>query len=1079
MRTLHEKLCLLIVLLISFPLSVLAQNKTVTGTVRDAVDVVIGASVMVKGSTNGTITDLNGNFSLSVPASAKELVISFVGYETQYVAINNRTKIDVTLSESTQMLEEVVAIGYAKVKRKDLTASTVSVGGNDLKIAPVTTAAQALTGKAAGVSVISQSGAPGADINITVRGGTSITQSTSPLYIVDGFEMENGLQNVDINDIESIDVMKDASATAIYGSKGANGVIIITTKSGKSGKTEVSYNTYVSFEKLGKKLDILNTLDYVKYQYEYQVLGGNGDKFANMFGGDVNAPDFYSNAYNRINQDYANREGIDWQDLIFGGTGLTQNHNVNVSGGTEKTKYMLSYNYTGQDGIMDKHGYAKNNIRLKLNHELWKGVRFDFNTNFSDTKVEGGGSLGGALKMTILQPVTGGVQFTNEQFIGSDISDAMSAIDSQYDIYNPIITNDAVTNIKKTRQYTVNAGLEFDFLKDFTFRTAGSYMWQQARSDYWDDGRTKTAENNKGPYGSRNNNEKYSWQITNTLSWGHDFGKHKLNALLGQETRYSESIKLDNEYREFDENNFGLNQVGMAKSVIYSSSKSHGGRVSFFGRIGYNYNERYLINATVRADGSSKFSKGNKWGTFPSVSAAWRISEEAFMKEQTLFQQLKLRVGYGKAGNDNIDDNMYATDYGSGHYAVNDQDVSTLVPGDVIGNKNLKWEVTTTTNIGLDMSLLNSRLNLSIDFYNNQSDNLLIKNKIPTSTGYSNQYQNIGSVRNRGLEIVLNTVNVATKDFRWTSDFNIALNRSKVLSIYGDDKDDSFIQNASSRIDYMVEVGRALGQFYGYKYDGVYTTDDFVQTADGKYSLKDGVASLKGKNRTSIKPGDVKYVCTAGKTDKQVDGKEVGNPVWSTDDRTVIGNAQPKFQGGFNNTFTYKNFDLTVFMNFMVGNKIFNMSTQRFIGPYLPNQNTLSNMNNRFTLIDPATGRETTDLARLAELNPQQYDKKAMWSLHSDNKIAISDGLDYYLEDGSFLRIGQITLGYTFPKRWMKKINVSNLRLYGTLNNIATITGYSGYDPEVASSSSLLTMGIDNSSYPRSKSYVVGLNLTF
>lgn len=1073
MRILHKTLCLLMLLLMSCPLSLFAQNKTITGTVRDAIDVVIGASVTVKGNSSiGTITDMNGNFKLSVPASAKELVVSFIGYEDQMLTIGGKTHFDVTLKESSVMLEEVVAIGYAKVKRKDLTASTVSVGGDELKIAPVTTAAQALTGKAAGVSVITQSGAPGADINITVRGGTSITQSTKPLYIVDGFQMDDGLQNVDINDIETIDVMKDASATAIYGSAGANGVIIITTKSGKAGKTEVNYNAYVSFEKLGKKLDILGIQDYVKYQYEYQVLGGNGDKFADMFGGDVNASDFYTGAYSRISNEYGNREGIDWQDLIFGGTGLTQNHNVAINGGTEKTKYLLSYNYTGQEGIMSKHGYDKNNIRLKLNHELWKGVRFDFNTNFSDTKIEGGGSLGGALKMTILQPVTGGVKFTNQQFINSDISDTMSEIDSQYDIYNPIITNDAVTNIKKTRQYSVNAGLEFDILKDLMFRTAGSYLWSQTRSDYWDDGRTKTAENNKGPYGKRDNSEKYRWQITNTLSWNHDFGVHKVNALLGQETSYTESIKLDNEYREFGEDNFGLNSVGDAKSVIYSSSKSRGGKVSFFGRVGYNYNERYLLTATLRADGSSKFAKGHQWGYFPSVSGAWRISEEAFMKKQNIVQQLKLRVGYGMAGNDGIDNNMYATDYGSGHVAINNSDVSTLKPGDTIGNKNLKWETTTTANVGLDLSVLNSRINLSVDWYNNESNNLLIKNKIPTSTGYTYQFQNIGSIRNRGWEFVLNTVNINTKDFRWSTDLNIALNRSKVLDIYGENGTNYFLQNASSRIDYKIEVGKSLGQVYGYLYDGVYTTDDFTQGADGTYSLKDGVPSLKGKNRSQIKPGDVKYKCTAG---EEVDG----NPVWSTNDRTVIGNTQPKFTGGFNNTFTYKGFDLTVFMNFTVGNKIFNMSTQRFIGPYLPNQNTLATMNNRFTLVDPATGKETTDLKRLAELNPQQYDKKAMWSLHSDNKIAISDGLDYYLEDGSFLRLSTITFGYTFPKQWLQKAHISKARIYCTLNNIATITGYSGYDPEVASSSSLLTMGIDNSSYPRAKSYVVGLNLTF
>lgn len=1074
----YKTLCLLMILLISCPLSIFAQNRTITGTVRDAMDVVIGASVKVKGSSGGTITDLNGNFSLSVPASAKELIVSFVGYEPQTVSIHNRSKVEVTLTEATQMLEEVVAIGYAKVKRKELTGSSVSVGANDLKIAPVTTAAQALAGKAAGVNVVAQSGAPGADINITVRGGTSITQGTSPLYIVDGFQMENGLQNVDINDIESIDVMKDASATAIYGARGSNGVILITTKSGKAGKTEVTYNGFLSFNKLGKKLPVLGTEEYVKYQYEYQTLRGDESKFASLFGGDVNASDFYTGAYGRIAQEYGSREGIDWQDLVFGSTGLTQNHNVTVSGGSEKTKYMLSYNYTGEDGIMSKHGYQKNSIRTKINHELWKGVRFDFSSSFQNTSIDGGGSLGGKLKQTVLQPVTGGSRYTNEQLIGTDISEELATeYNVDYDINNPILDNKAIDEEKYTRLFTANVGLEIDLLKDLTFRTSGSYLWQQVRKDYWDDGSTKQATTNQSPYGYgyRNNDEKYSWQVTNTLNYAFDFNKeHNFNVLVGQETYYQQSLKLENEYRNFSDGNFGLNDVSMGTPYTWKSGKDKLGLVSVFGRLTYNYKQRYLFTGTLRADGSSKFARGNKWGYFPSASAAWRISEENFMKSVTFVDNLKLRVGYGTSGNNNIDDGMYTTSYQSGHYTSNGNDYITYVPGSVIGNPDLKWEKTTTTNVGLDVTVLNGRLNLGVDWYNNESSNLLIKNTIPTSTGYTHQYQNVGSIRNRGVEIVLNSTNVRTKGFTWTTDFNIAFNRSKVLSLYGDDSKGSYmLADYKSRMAYKVEVGKPLGQYFGLIYDGIYTTDDFTQKADGTYMLKDGVPALKNRERSKVRPGDVKYVPTAGETDKD------GNPVWSTNDRTVIGNAAPKFTGGMNNTFTYKGFDLTVFINFVYGNKVFNMSTQRFIGPYMPNQNTLDVMNSRFTLVDPATGKESTELARLAALNPGQYRKDAMWSLASDNKTAISDNSSYYLEDGSYLRLNTITLGYTLPKQLVRKAKIANARIYCTLNNIHTFTGYSGYDPEVAATSSALTPGVDNSSYPRSKSYVVGVNLTF
>ncbi|WP_321333214.1 TonB-dependent receptor [uncultured Bacteroides sp.] len=1068
------------ILLISCPLSILAQNKTITGTVKDATDIVIGASVVVKGSATGTITDLDGHYSISVPASAKQLTISFVGYESQTVTIGNQSKIDVTLKESSLMLDEVVAIGYAKVKRKDLTGSSVSVGANDLKMAPVTTAAQALAGKAAGVSVVSQSGAPGADINITVRGGTSITQGTSPLYIVDGFQMENGLQNVDINDIESIDVMKDASSTAIYGARGSNGVILITTKSGKSGKTEVSYNGFVSFDHLGKKLSLLGVEDYVKYQYEFQALRGKQDQFASLFGGDINAADFYTGAYGRIADEYGNRAGIDWQDLVFGDTGITQNHNVNISGGTDKTRYMLSYNYTGEDGIMAKHGYQKNSIRAKINHELWKGVRFDFASSLQMTKVDGGGSLGGKLKQTILQPITGGSKWTNEQMIGSDMGTEFADImgDANYDANNPILDNLAVTDEKYTRLATVNAGLEIDIMKDLTFRTAGSYLWQQVRSDYWDDGSTKQAKANNSPYGygHRNNSEKFSWQITNTLNYGFKLAeKHNFNVLLGQETYYQETMKLDNEYRSFSDGNFGLNDVSMGTPYDWESGKSREGLVSVFGRLSYNFNERYLFTGTLRGDGSSKFARGKQWGYFPSASAAWRISEESFMSglKESFLDNLKLRVGYGTAGNNGIDDNMYATNYGSGHYGYNGGDFITYVPGSTLGNSELKWEKTTTTNIGLDMSLFSSRLNLSLDLYNNESSNLLIKNKIPSSTGYTDQYQNLGSIRNRGVEIVLNTTNVHTKDFTWTTDFNIAFNRSKVLDLYGSDEQNYFIQDYESRMGYMVEIGKPLGQYYGLIYDGIYTTDDFKQSADGVYTLNDNVPYLKGSVRSEVRPGDVKYKAVAGETD--ADGK----PVFSVNDRTVIGNAQPKFTGGMNNTFRYKGFDLTVFMNFVSGNKVFNMSTQRFIGPYMANQNTLSKMKNRFALIDPATGKEATSLDRLAEMNPGQYSNATMWNISSNNKTAISDYSSYYLEDGSYLRLNTITLGYTLPKQLVQKVKISNARVYCTLNNIHTFTDYSGYDPEVSASDSALTPGIDNSSYPHSKSWVLGFNLTF
>ena len=1050
-----------------------AQNGIpVSGTVEDKTGPLEGANVTVTGSNSGTRTDKNGKFTLTVPDKKSTLTISSVGYGTRTVQVGNSTTFHITMEAQDKSMDEIVVIGYGTARKKDLTGSTASVSGAEISKIPVTSAAQAITGKVAGVNVVTQSGAPGAAINIVVRGGTSITQGNNPLYIVDGFQMDDGLKNIDMNDIETIDVMKDASATAIYGARGSNGVILITTKSGKSGKTQVSYNGYQSFEKLSKQLSMMNPEQYADYQYEFQVLAGRPDKWTKNFGGDVNDPNFYTGAADYIHNTYGGVPGINWQDVIFGGTAHMQNHSLSVSGGNDKTKILLNGSFTGQDGIVDKHGFQRTNIRAKLNHKISDRVRVDFNTNYNNMQLAGGGSLAGQLKLSLLQPPTGGVRFTDDQLKNTDVSELMQADDSQYDIYNPIITNDAVTQTSYTRQYTTNAGLEIDLLKNLTWRTQGSYMWEQVRGDYWDDGRTKTSQTYNGPYGSRNNRERHSWQVTNTLNWKKYVGDHNFNVMLGQETFYSDSTYLDNTYSDFPANNFGLNNVAMAKTVYTKSSgKSQFALASVFGRLMYSYADRYLVTATLRGDGVSKFAPGRQWGMLPSVSAAWRISEENFMKDNKIFDQLKLRVGYGTTGNCNISNYMYVTGYSGGFYAINNQEISTLTPGSTLANEKLQWEKTNSFNVGLDISVLHNRVNVTADFYNQQANNLLLNNAVPTSTGYSTQFQNIGSIRNRGFEFVVNSTNIRTKDFTWNTSFNISFNRSKVLALYGSGV------GADQLIDgnFIVKVGQRLGQFYGYQYDGVYTTDDFTQNGNGTYSLNDGVIRLKGGNVATVKPGDIKFKSNAG----EIDAKN--NPVFSTNDRVPMGNGEPNYTGGITNNFAYKGFDLSVFMNFVGGNKVFNANARRFYGPYLPNENTFAIMSNRFRLIDPATGKETTDLARLAALNPNQYSKDQIWSLHSDNSKSISDpAIDYFLEDGSFLRLNNITLGYSLPHSLLKKAGIVNARFYGTLNNIHTFTKYTGYDPEVNNSSKPTQKGgYDDSAYPRAKSIVVGLNVTF
>lgn len=1074
-------------LLMSCPLSIFAQNKTITGTVRDAIDVVIGASVTVKGNTSiGTITDMDGNFKLSVPASAKELVVSFIGYDNQTVVIGNKTNFNITLKESSVMLEEVVAIGYAKVKRKDLTGATSSVSSGELAAVPAMTAAQALQGKAAGVNIVTASGAPGAGANITIRGGMSITQSTSPLYIVDGFEMSDALSNIDVNDIESIDVLKDASSTAIYGARGSNGIILITTKSGKKGKTQVNYNTYLSVDVLSKKLDMMsNAEDFVKYQYEFANMQGISGNWSAVYDNNLgtDASDFYTGAYGRIHDRYAGASTLDWQDEVFGGSALTQSHNVNVTTGNDKTQVLLTYNYNGQDGLLANHSSNRSAFRTKINTELYKGVRLDLNAMFSNKKTMGGGAYSG-MKSVLLQPIVGGTMFTQDEMLNTQTYPSLNSLHSSYDTANPLVQNEASTSRKRSRMYSVNAGVEFDLFKYFTWRTAGSYTWSSSKSDSFANENSTSYlidAKNTGINGSIGNDESYKWQITNTLNYHQTFAKkHKLNVLMGHEASYSESEGNKMKLRKFPYPNFGLDNIKNAEVYEQSVSHKHSGIVSAFARANYNFDERYLFTATVRADGCTKFSQSNRWGVFPSASAAWRISEENFFKESNVvntINSLKLRIGYGTTGNSSIGDYLYTTSIKEADYPMNNtQGELAYVLDTTLGNKDLKWETLTSTNVGLDISLFNSRINLTAEWYNNQISDMLMKCVIPSSTGYSAQYQNVGKMRNRGFEFTLNTVNINTKNFRWTSDLNLAFNRSKVISLEANQSEKIFAVggNRSGTVTYYAVAGQKLGDMYGYIYDGVYTTDDFTQNEDGTISLREGIVvpvDSKGKVK-AVQPGDIKFAAN------QIG--ENGEAQFSDANKVKIGNGTPDCIGGFNNTFTFHGFDLSVFMKFSIGNDIYN-ATKHSMSPYGQFQNVPAEFgNNYYRLIDPVTGQKATTLARIKELNPDESSR--LWNLGNTNSTYITYPSSYYVEDGSYLRIAQVTLGYTFPKRWLQKAMISNARIYFTANNLATITGYSGYDPEVSAGDSdyvACTPGYDSSMYPRSRSYVIGLNLTF
>ena len=1003
--------------------------------------------------------------------------VSYIGYVTKDIKITSTTNnLSIKLAEDTETLDEVVVVGYGVQKKVNLTGAVASVDFEEqTKSRPITTVSSALAGLSPGLQASSGSAMPGED-NTTLRvRGVGTMNTASPLVIIDG--MEGSLNAVNPLDVENISILKDAASCAIYGARAANGVILVTTKTGTRDKISINYSGRISFNSPTRMIKMMsNYADYMELMNEsYRNVGKSDDLFDQKY---IDLWREKSKDPNGLNENgvpnYIAYPNTDWAEELFSG-GVIHDHNLSVSGGSDKIRFLLSAGYQDNEGVVDNTANKRYSMRanIEANPTKWLTVGTRTYASQMDREVGDFSNANNFLR----QSTAGTYPYWNGSYGYPECPDERATAN------NPLYKLARNDGFKRYNRFNTTLFSKIKFFEDLSWdfnfnynryiyetRQHGVPAYQTRFSDgVIVDGITPPSQLST----SFDYESNYSYTLENLINYHHTFAqKHDVSALLGYQEFYKNYYKVNAAKKGLIDES--LNQFDEATEMtsIGGSTEDYATR-SYFGRVNYAYDSRYLFEANFRYDGSSRFHKDHRWGFFPSLSGAWRISEEGFMKDFDFFQNLKLRVGYGTSGNNNVDNNMYATDYGSGHYGYNGSDYITLVPGATLGNKKLKWEKTTTTNIGLDVSIFNSRVNLSVDWYNNESSNLLIKNKIPTSTGYTHQFQNIGSIRNRGVELVLNTTNIRTKDFSWTMDFNIAFNRSKVLDIYGDGETDNFIAEYESRMGFKIEEGKPLGQFFGLIYDGIYTTDDFVQNADGGYTLKNGIPYLKGSNRENVKPGDAKYRPTAGEVDAD------GNPVWGTNDRTVIGNAAPDFIGGWNNTFTYKGFDLTIFMNFVVGNDVFSMSTQRFIGPYLANQNTLEKMKNRFTLIDPSTGKESTDLARLATLNPHQYSGDALWNISGNNKTAISERSSYYLEDGSYLRLNTITLGYTLPKKLVQRAKISNARVYCTLNNIHTFTGYTGYDPEVSASSSALTPGIDNSSYPRSKSWVVGVNLTF
>lgn len=1050
--------------------AVYAQNVTVKGKIIDSStkESVPGVNIVIKGTTNGVISNFDGDYEISVPSKAT-LVFSFIGYATQEVPVSGKTRIDVNLLTESQELAEVVAIGYGTVKKKDITGSVSSVQGDDLRAIPVASAAEAITGKLAGVQVLSTEGSPDAEMRIRVRGGGSITQDNSPLFIVDGFPVSS-ISDIAPSDIQSIDVLKDASSTAIYGSRGANGVIIVTTKSGKSGKLTVSYNSYLGFKKIAKELTTLSPEDYVNWQYEYAVLDNGIDKL-----------DSYTKYFGawKDRDMYAGQIGNNWQQQVYGRTGQVFNHDLSIRGGSEKLMYSLNYAHIDEKAIMVGSDFKRDNVSLKFNNKPNDKFELAFSLRYSDTKITGGGANEQNEKSSADSRLKHSVTYTPIPLSGLT-SDATDEEVSSY-LVNPLIATADNDRRQERKNFNMAGSIAWNLTQNLQFKTeVGLDNYNNIDNRFY--GTTTyyiknapAAENQGKPAVIMSDRKDERFRNTNTLNYSlKDLlpEDHRATILLGQEIIQAKSNELTTTVHGFPklftaDQALKLTSQGVAYGIdnYYSPDDK---LLSYFGRLNYDYMSKYLVSATFRADGSSKFSDGNRWGYFPSVATAWRISQEGFMLgTSSWLDDLKLRLSYGTAGNNNIPSGQMVQSFVSNTTSWINNYTSYWSASKTMANPDLKWETTYTRNMGIDFSFLKSRINGSFETYLNTTKDLLIQFPV-AGTGYDSQFRNMGETENKGIELSLNAVAIEKKNFGLNLSFNIGFNKNEIksLGVMNDFGAETGWASTEIGTDFWIATGGSVGKMYGYISDGRYEVSDFsgYNESTKRWTLKEGVADASAIVGT-LRPGMVKL--------KNLTGE--GNAV-TIDDRTIIGDANPIHTGGFTINSRIYDFDLSAVFNWSYGNDIYNANKVEYSSTTARYQyrNMIDIMadGKRWTNIDPATGQLVNNPEILASMNANT----TMWSPYM-SKYVFSD---WAVEDGSFLRLSTLTLGYTLPSSVLKKAKIQNLRFYVTGYNVFLLTNYSGFDPEVSTRrKTALTPGVDYSAYPRSKQIVFGLNLNF
>ena len=1074
----YMKKIVLMVLVSFLTLGIWAQNKNVTGQVTDEAGAPLeGVSVIIKGNSKGTQTNKEGKFVISIPASGSVVNFSYIGYKSVTKSVNSSDVILVKLEKNNANLDEVVVIGYQSIRRKDLLASVASVSAKDLKDIPVNSAAEALNGRLAGVTASTAEGSPDAAIRIRVRGGMSITSDNSPLYIVDGVQVENGLSAIAPQDIQSIDVLKDAAATAIYGARGGNGVILITTKGGRKGKMQVSYNGFYGVKELSKRLDVLSPFDYVFYQSE-RSRGNSVDSLAFLKN--------FGTTWDTLGN-YRNMSPVNWQNEVFGKSGVTRTQNLTLMGGTNKLTYNFGYTMNDDQAIVLNSKYKRNMFIAKTDYQANKQLKLGLSGRYSVQEVLGAGVSDD--KGSSYNRLRNAVKYRPFLSASQDIEAldplADPNVGNGLNLVNPIALANAEYRKKTTTNSNITAYASYQLAKNLTLKSTFGYDLYDYVDLKFNDSITpySVLQGSRKPITGLDTSTRKTLTNSNVLTYSLKNYKdaHDFDFLIGEETYDLSTVNTFNLNKLLPTgttpaNAFTAVSPGVPFAGYPKRAETRYTSLSFFGRINYGYKDKYLFSMNVRADGASKFAPGMQWGYFPAGSFAWRVKNEKFMESVNFISDLKVRLGYGEVGNNRINDYLYLSTFkndGTYFYGINNQMVTGYSSAGLV-NPNLQWESTQNKNIGIDISFA-KRFDLSVDVYDNASKNLLLNVPIAPSFGYSTQLQNIGKTNNKGIELQLNAAIVRSKDFNWNANFNISHNVNKVVALGINQT--SFYPSASWGVsgqptDYIIKIGQPLGSFYGLVTDGFYKVSDFdYNPATSVYTLKAGVPTNVGIIGT-VQPGSIKF-------------KDLNNDgvIDLNNDRQIIGNANPSYTGGLNQQFNYKNWDFSVFVNFSYGNQVYNANKIEFTNGYTNNANLLAVMQNRWKVVSDL-GMTTQWVNSANQAVGMAPDVLAF--INSNAKIWMplkSSGAFYphswAIEDGSFVRINNVTIGHSIDSKKLARLKISKLRFYFTGNNLAIFTKYTGYDPEVSVAGSALTPGLDYSAYPKSRTFIFGVNATF